>query len=225
MRRNHGARMGLAGAAALGVHLCLLALLAMRSAPLPVGQYGEDALEVILVAPIYLPRRSMSSPPRTPVPRPPKATSSAVAPLQIAPGESPDAPPTPAPPPLAPGPALAADIGAALRRRLGCARTDHAGLSRAERQACDDTLGRGAKSELALGQTLNVEKRAYYDAVMAARKSEGHGPGIGCHIRFGGGKRPSVEVPAHGLKLGPLPCFVVPPAGMLTPEADIPNPY
>lgn len=225
MRRAGGGRMGLAAAAALGVHLCLLALLAMRASPLLVRQYGEDALQVTLVAPVYLPRRALSPPPRAPIARPPKAASSAVEPLPMAPAESTAARTTPPALAQAPGQALVSDVGTALRRRLGCARTEQSGLSRAEREACDEALGRGAKSVLALGQTLPTEKRAYYDAVMAARKSEGHGPGIGCHIRFGGGKRASVEVPAHGLKLGPLPCFVVPPAGMLTPEADIPNPY
>lgn len=222
MQRRRGTRIGLAGAAALSLHLCLLAFLAMRIPPPPVRVYGEDSLEVTLAAPIYLPRRKKSPLPSAPATRPPRTASSTVAPLPIAPVES---PPAVSISPRPPSQALAGDIGATLRRRLGCARTGPGGPNLAERQACDEALGRGAKTELALGQTLPAEKRAYYDAVMAARKSEGHGPGIGCHIRFGGGKPASVEVPAHGLKLGPLPCFVVPPAGMLTPEADIPNPY
>jgi hypothetical protein len=225
MRRRRAGRTGLAGAAALAVHLCLLALLALRAGPVTVRQYGEEALEVALVPPIYLPRRARTTPPAPPRPRPAKAPSATIAPLPMAPTESPTGPATPAPVAQAPSQALNGDLGAALRRRMGCARTDQAGLTQAERQACADALGRGARTALVLGQTLPAEKRAYYDAVKAARQSEGHGPGIGCHIRFGGGKPASVETPAHGLKLGPLPCFIVPPAGMLTPEADIPNPY
>jgi hypothetical protein len=57
------------------------------------------------------------------------------------------------------------------------------------------------------------EKRAYYDAVVAAYKSEGHGPGITC-----GGK------PPHSLQIGPLPCFITPPHGFLTEELDLPDP-
>jgi len=225
MRRGHDQRMGWAGAAALAIHLCLLALLALRTGPMSVRQYGEDTLEVALIPPIYLPRRAKSPPPSAPTPRPPKAASSVVAPLQMAPSESPAVPATPTAAAQAPVQALSGDIGATLRRRLGCARTDQAGLTQAERQACADALGRGARQVAALGQPVPAGKQAYYDAVKAARLDEGHGPGIGCHIRFGGGKRASIEVPAHGLKLGPLPCFIVPPAGMLTPEADIPTPY
>jgi hypothetical protein len=209
----------------LAVHLCLLVLLAMRTGPMTVRQYGEDALEVALVPPIYLPRRARTAPPAPPEPRAAKAPPATVAPLPMAPTESPASPVTPSPAVQGQSPGLNGDLGMALRRRLGCARTDPAGLSQAERQACADALGLGARTALALGQTLPAEKRAYYDAVVAARQSEGHGPGIGCHIRFGGGKPASVETPPHGLKLGPLPCFIVPPAGMLTPEADIPNPY
>jgi hypothetical protein len=58
------------------------------------------------------------------------------------------------------------------------------------------------------------EKRAYYDAVVAAYKSEGHGPGIMC----GAGK------PPHSLRIGPLPCFITPPHGFLTEELDLPDP-
>jgi hypothetical protein len=222
MRRGHGQRMGWAGAAALVFHLWLLVLLTLRTGPMAVRQYGEDTLEVALVPPIYLPRRTKSPPPRALTPRPSKAASSAFAPLQTAPTES---PPAPAATSQATAQALNGDVAAALRRRLGCARTDPAGLTQAERQACADVLGRGARQVATLGQPVPAEKRAYYDAVMAARQSEGHGPGIGCHIRFGGGKPAAVETPAHGLKLGPLPCYLVPPAGMLTPEVDIPNPY
>jgi hypothetical protein len=225
MRRGHAGRWGLAGAAALAVHLCLLAMLAMRTGPMTVRQYGEDALEVTLVPPIYLPRRARPAPPAPPEPRPAKAPRTAVAPLPMPPNESQSGPAAPSPASQGPAQALNGDLGAALRRRLGCARTDQTGLSQAERLACADALGQGARTAAALGQTLPAGKRAYYEAVMAARKSEGHGPGLGCHIRFGGGKPASVETPAHGLKLGPLPCFIVPPAGMLTPEADIPNPY
>jgi hypothetical protein len=214
--------MMLAGALALGLHLCLLAFLAMRAAPMPVRLYGEDSLQVALVAPIYLPRRAKSPPPSA---RTPRALISSMAPLPMAPVESPTALAKPFPAPPMAGQALAGDIGAMLRRRLDCARTERGSLTQGERQACDDALGRGAQTELVLGQTLPAEKRAYYDAVMAARKSAGHIPGFGCRILFGGGKPASVVVPAHGLKLGPLPCFVTPPAGSLTPEADIPSPY
>lgn len=225
MRRVRIGRMAWAGAAVLAAHLGLLAMLAMRAGPMTIRQYGEDAFEIALVPPIYLPRRARPLPPAALRPRPPRAQSSVVVALPMAPIESPATPPAVAVAPSTPVQALNGDIGGVLRRRLGCARTDQAGLAQAERQACADALGRGVRQVAALGQTVPAEKQAYYAAVKAARESEGHGPGIGCHIRFGGGKPAQVETPPHGLKLGPLPCFIVPPAGMLTPEADIPPPY
>lgn len=225
MRRQGGARMGLAGAVALAIHLVLLVLLAIRTGAAGFRVYNEEAVEVALVAPIYLPRRAKTLPPSPPRARQAKASSATAAPLQMTPAESANA--AVAPPVVGPAHALTlnGDVGRTLRRRLGCARTDPLGLSQEERQACQDALGRGAQQVAALGQPVPAEKQAYYDAVKAARQSEGHGPGIGCHIKFGGGKPASVEVPAHGVKLGPLPCFLVPPAGMLSPEADIPTPY
>jgi hypothetical protein len=225
MRRGRDGAMGWAGAAALAVHLCLLALLAMRPGAMTVRQYGEDALEVALVPPLYLPRRAKPPAPSMPRPRPPRSAHATLAPLPMTPTESPAAPAAQATAPQPSSQTLNGEMGAALRRRLGCARTDQAGLTQGERQACADALGRGVRQVAALGQPVAAEKRAYYDAVVAARQSEGHGPGLGCHIRFGGGRPAEVEAPAHGLKLGPLPCYLVPPAGMLTPEADIPNPY
>ena len=225
MRRRRSARTGLAGAAALVIHLVLLLLLAMRTGPMTIRSYDEDALQVALVAPIYLPRRAKLLPTSAPRPRTARTPSAAVAPLRMAPTESAGA----AAPPAAAGPspiqALNGDIGTALGRRLGCARADLAGLNREERLACQDALGRGARQAAALGQPVSAEKQAYYDAVKAARQSEGHGPHIGCTIQFGGGKPASVKTPAHSLKLGPLPCFIQPPAGMLSPEADVPDPY
>jgi hypothetical protein len=51
---------------------------------------------------------------------------------------------------------------------------------------------------------------------------KGHTPSIGCHVKLGPGG--GVVRPAHGLKLGPLPCYVVPPAGSLSPDVDVVNP-
>jgi hypothetical protein len=52
-----------------------------------------------------------------------------------------------------------------------------------------------------------------------------HGPAVACKIAFGGpkGTNGGWKHP-HGLKLGPLPCYVVPPMGPLSVEADITNP-
>jgi hypothetical protein len=81
------------------------------------------------------------------------------------------------------------------------------------------------------------EKRVYYAKVQKAYQDirdaahygsgsmPGHLPGIGCRIKFGIPKGwKGTAQPPHSLKLGKLPCFIVPPAGILTPEADIPTP-
>ncbi|MBU1376967.1 MAG: hypothetical protein KKE02_19045 [Alphaproteobacteria bacterium] len=59
----------------------------------------------------------------------------------------------------------------------------------------------------------------------ATRAMGGSAPGFGCALAFGGPKgMGGWKTPPHGLKLGPLPCFVTPPSGPLSPEALIRNP-
>lgn len=59
----------------------------------------------------------------------------------------------------------------------------------------------------------------------ATRSMGGSAPGLGCALAFGGPKGTGGwKKPPHGLKLGPLPCFVTPPSGPLSPEAHIRNP-
>jgi hypothetical protein len=59
----------------------------------------------------------------------------------------------------------------------------------------------------------------------ATRSMGGSAPGFGCALAFGGPKGTGGwKKPPHGLKLGPLPCFVTPPSGPLSPEANIRNP-
>jgi hypothetical protein len=143
--------------------------------------------------------------------------------------------------PGAPGP----DLRAALRHGVvGCANLSAVGMTRAEREACDDQLARGAKQAPVLEVVLQPRIRAYYDAVAKAKAPDrpptparapgalgmfdvddrgqtGHGPGFHCSFSFGSGPKP--KLPAHWLKLGPS-CAIVPPQGPLTVEADITPP-
>jgi hypothetical protein len=133
-----------------------------------------------------------------------------------------------------------------LRRSpIGCANPQASGLTRDERVACEERLGSGSKAAPFIPAPLAPEIRTYYDAVAKSKEPEGpptpqrapgrlgmfdginvgmkgHGPGVGCHVTLGPGG--SVQRPAHGLKLGPLPCYVVPPAGSLSPDVDVVNP-
>ena len=186
------------------------------------------------------PQRAVENPlPLAPLPapetpaRPPEPHAEAPAP----------GPPSPA---TAPGPA-APDLRAALRHGLaGCANGAATGMTREERERCDDQLATGAKAAPLMPLNLSPRMRAYYDAVakakapdppltpqrapgalgasdVDARGSNGHLPGIGCSIPFGGGvKRSRKERLPHALWLGP--CFIEPPKGSLTPEVDIPVP-
>ena len=54
-------------------------------------------------------------------------------------------------------------------------------------------------------------------------------PALGCEIRVGGVARgwktyANRKTPPHSLKLGVLPCFITPPSGYGTEEADVPPP-
>jgi hypothetical protein len=116
-------------------------------------------------------------------------------------------------------------------------------LTADERRKCDDKqwAGIGRHDPSDSGQVppplIDPNKAAYYDAVVAARNSPGHAPGFGCGmpINWGeGGNKLSRELkkkrlakepphePPHSLKFGPLPCYLTPPQGFLTPEADVP---
>ncbi len=116
----------------------------------------------------------------------------------------------------------------ALRAALACAPSNVQNLDEEARAACRQRLSDAA---IAMGDarvdTIPPEKRAYYDAVVKAYKdptATAHPPGLGCALPFGipKGWKPSGRKPPHSLKLGPLPCYVVPPKGFLTEEADVP---
>lgn len=147
-------------------------------------------------------------------------------------------------PTTAPSAATAAgpDLRAALRYGAGgCG--NRATLSRSERDLCDERLGRTAASADFIPAPIEPAKRAYYDAVTLAKKPDGQpvpqraigrlglfdadprgqtgrAPGIGCHIALGPGKKK--PLPSHWLTLGP--CFIAPPQGPLSVEADITPP-
>ncbi|MHB8286166.1 MAG: hypothetical protein ACYDD1_16020 [Caulobacteraceae bacterium] len=160
-----------------------------------------------------------------------------------APAETPPLPPagpaSSAAPSVGAGPTPDADAQAAVRRALrttlGCAHADFAGLSQTERDDCSRQLGRQA----AIGAQENMErvpeeKRVYYAKVQKAYQDirnyvglsglpmPGHGAGIACKVPFGIPKGWRAVRPPHSLKLGP--CYLLPPQGILTPEADLPTP-
>lgn len=191
---------------------------------------------------VRLHRRQMRAPP----PEPSVAPLPAPQPVQTA------APAPPSPASVAPtrrqalpeGPRE--QLGAALRRSaIGCANPQAAGLTREERAACEERFGSGSGAAPYIPAPLSPEIRAYYDAVAKAKAPDGpltpqiargraglfddvpvgmkgHLPGAGCGLALGANG--GAVRPAHSLKLGPLPCYVVPPAGSLSPDVDVANP-
>jgi hypothetical protein len=113
----------------------------------------------------------------------------------------------------------------ALHAALACAPSNAQNLDEEAQAACRKRLSDAA---IAMGDarvdTIPPEKRAYYDAVVKAYQDPAHLPGVVCAVPFGipKGWKPSHRNPPHSLKLGPLPCYVIPPKGFLTEEADIP---
>lgn len=235
-------------AVSLAVHLLVLALLAVL-APKPEEPFAGAPAE--LVAPVYLlPRRphratagkAAAAPPGERRPRAPAAAPPSLAPAPFAPAS-----PTPQGSSSATASEAAPNgaLSAALRGgAIGCA--NPVLLSRRERERCEDRLGRGAATAAAIPAPIEPAKRAYYDAVVAAKDAggqlvplqapgslglldsdrravKGHLPSVGCKIPFGGPRNaPKGKLPEHWLKLGP--CFVAPPQGPLTVEADISPP-
>jgi len=139
----------------------------------------------------------------------------------------------------------APDLRAALRHgAAGCANAAAVGMTRAERERCDDQLAAGAANAPVLGIALSPRIRAYYDQVALAKTRDppivapnhsrapipgdgppqrpggDHVPLIGCAIPFGPGHKP--KLPQHWLTLGP--CFIAPPKGPFTQEVDITPP-
>jgi len=237
-------RQGLAIAGSAAAHLLLLAVLAQYMPRLdPPAAEPSLATEVIQVWLVPPPTRTLASRQapagvgrRGPSPRAP-AKDDAAAPSPVVIGE-PDG--------QAGAPDLPDGVRAALRRRLGCGERSGLRLAADERGDCDERLGRGALAAPYLHAPIAPEIRQYWDAVAKAKAPDGaptpnkargrlgmfepepvgmkgHGPGVGCHIGFGRGGF-TVHHPPHGLKLGPLPCFLVPPAGSLSPDVDVQNP-
>lgn len=120
------------------------------------------------------------------------------------------------------------DLGkarAVLRGALGCAHPELVKLTDAERAACAKHLASGINPNVAWPANIAPEKRAWFDASVVAHNSPGHLPGIGCGVGFDGLKLIIPKKgPPHSLKLGPLPCFIVPPSGILDDDVDVPPP-
>lgn len=175
--RTQGRKLALAASAAF--HAVLFLLLAWRLGRMPPAP-EPPIINVQLVRP------SAPDEPRRESQR--RAETTAVPPRILAapPDSMPGAPVIQSP--LAP--AAEPGVRQALRRRVGCGHATLFGLSRAEREDCDERLAdaaRGANSELA---RLDLGKNGAFqpdnpEPYLARR------PTKGCKVRAGGDKTPS----------------------------------
>jgi hypothetical protein len=230
--------------AAAGLHALVLLLLAQ---PLMLGfpdrSTDEDAIDVTLDR-SRRPARTAGSPGATTpaLHRPAALALSAAEPLPLASGETPASTATG---PSADRPSL--DLGAALRAGgFACAGARNTMLTPEERARCQEKLGALALAAPSLPAPIDPAKRAYYDAVaevyrdpgqmvpLTARGAGGmfgeersvhlgHGPRVGCSVKFGPNARKAPKGPPNALRAGP--CFIQVPTGSLTPEGDIRKPY
>lgn len=231
-------RRALATGLAACAHLLVLLLLGWKIPRLAVAVPAEErasAIELTLLRPVR-PRSRASAKPARPAMAPSPAPKVLTAPAQ--PNAAPNAAPTMTAP-AAPGAATA--TGPA-----DCEPEDLPLLTEAEKARCrnqvdadkDRRMARDADGRLAREvarlkavpriDIMPAEKRAYYDAVAQAYDQQTHGPpmagrlpGPACGLRFLG-KKPAT--PPHSLKLGPLPCVILPPQGFLTEESGIAPP-
>lgn len=168
MRRTHRTRLGAALAVCLLAHLGLVLLLAREHPVLKSGPLGPAVFEVTVV-PMFLPDPVRNLPPR-PLRRVRQAHLATPVP-DLSPLLVPDLKPGPPPSPLGPPPHLTPELGATLRRALGCANIASAGLSQADRDACLAQLGAGAKSAPYYPPGFSHEKQGELDRAAAAKEA------------------------------------------------------
>jgi hypothetical protein len=234
-------------AVAVGAHAVLLLLLARPvTLDFPDRSNDENAVEVILERPRRAARLAGPSDTGSPaLHRPARAAPSTVETLPLPPAVAPTTSPAAGPTSSLPGPR--GDLGAALRAGgFACASGRRSLLGPEERARCEEKLGGLARNAPFLPAPIDPDKRAYYDAVAEAYAQggpvvpltarggagmfdvepgggSGHGPRVGCSVKFGPNAGKAPKGPPNALRAGP--CFIQPPVGSLTPEVDIPRPY
>ncbi len=181
-RRSRG--YGIA-AASVAVHAVLLALVAVQAprllAPAAVSGPPEAVIPVLIMPRTPPPSASPGGRP-TPVrlhrrPQPFDLSKLPLAPLLTPTFEPEPVPESPAPPrravvePPPPDP-VAANARNALRSRLGCSSANLLSLSRAEREACEQQLARGARDAPFPGLGLSRDKAGVLGRAAAAREAD-----------------------------------------------------
>jgi hypothetical protein len=168
LRRTHRTRLGVALTVVLVAHVVLVVLLARDHPVLKSRPLGPAVFEVTVV-PMFLPDSNRNPKPR-PLLRVRQARVSAE-PTPMPPLLVPDLKPAAPAPPLGPPPHLTPELGATLRRALGCANIASASLSQAERDACLSQLGAGARAAPYIPPGFSRDKQDALDRAAAAKEA------------------------------------------------------
>lgn len=169
--------------ASLLAHAVVLTVAAVQSPTLTIPYEPPSPPEPII--PILLMPRAPPPADGAPAPSPirlhQRAPRVPTADLPVAPLPVPATPPTPVPPTppgpvtVGPGPAEAQqklDVRAALQGLVGCRDPDAAGLTRAQRDKCQERLAAGAKDAPFLGTGVGAEKQQLMAAAGAKKDAE-----------------------------------------------------
>lgn len=158
-------RLGALVTGSVLAHAGVLAILTANR-PQPRLYEGPAVFEMTMAPRITTTPQEVTRPRQQLRPRPSRSRPEdlSVAPL-VVPQALPPAPPAPTPPSLTP------QLSAALRRGLGCANIASTGLSQAERDACLERLGQGAKDAPHFRSGLSAGKQVLQDAADARRKT------------------------------------------------------
>lgn len=165
-------------AASTIAHLAVLVVVLLQRPTLPMPEQERGPPEAIIPV-LIMPR---TPPPAAGRPSPPAPIRLHRRPQRFVPPEvptAPIAPPTPTPAPAAAAPSTTppvlhpapqpegpkGDVRAALRQGApGCANPDAVGLTKAERDVCNEKFGKGAKTAAFPGLGLNPAKEADFES-------------------------------------------------------------
>ncbi len=210
-------RAGVAGSVVLHLLFVTVAILSLpRKGPPPEPQ----EVQISLLPPLVTPPR------RKPLTKPAAALVPFIAAATVRPAEQTVPSPiivsqAPAPEPSAGEDQERAKLTALLRGSVGCSEAKLVRLSQAELDRCEKWRRAHVDPNLQLPLLIPAEKRAWYDATLAARHAPDHPPGFVCGMLLDGIHLVKPKTPPHALKLGALPCYVVPPKWGVTEDADV----